>query len=115
MLKPLVWPGVSWLQWKNFTSVLAFRIADKLSKAVQKKDFSVVEAKKNAPLTISGLEDLRSYSRFSEYWAEVTDKASDLGIGELTLSRKRKQPKRLDEASGSTYHDNTPESIYNRY
>ena len=50
-----------------------------------------------------------------EYWAEVTDKASDLGIGEPTLPRKRKQPKILDEASGSTYHDNTPESMYKRY
>ena len=46
-----------------------------------------------------------------EYWAEVTDKASDLGIGEPTLPLKRKQPKILDEASGNTYHDNTPESM----
>ena len=92
-----------------------FRITDTLSKALQKKDLSAMAAKKCASVTVSGLKDLRSDSKFSEYWAEVTGKASDLGIAEPTLPRKRKRPRRFDEASSSTYHDDTPESMYKRY
>ena len=92
-----------------------FRITDTLSKALQKKDLSAMAAKKCASVTVSGLKDLRSDSKFSEYWAEVTGKASDLGIAEPTLPRKRKHPRRFDEASNSTYHDGTPESMYKRY
>lgn len=92
-----------------------FRITDTLSKALQKKDLSAMAAKKCASITVSGLKDLRSDSKFSEYWAEVTGKASDLGIAEPTLPRKRKHRRRFDESSSSTYHDDTPESMYKRY
>ena len=42
-------------------------------------------------------------------------KATELDIGEPALPRKRKLPRRFDEASGSTHHDSTPEDMYKRY
>ena len=92
-----------------------FCITDTLSKALQKKDLSAIAAKKYASITVSGLKELRGDSKFAEFWTQATDKASELSIGEPTLPRRRKLPRRLDEASGSTYHDSTPESMYKWY
>lgn len=92
-----------------------FSITDKLSKALQKKDLSAIAAKKYASITMHGLKELRDDTKFGEFWLQTTAKATELGIGEPTLPRKRKIPRRFDEASGSTYHDSTPEDMYKRY
>ena len=92
-----------------------FCITDKLSKALQKKDLSAIAAKKYASVTICALKELRNDLKFGEFWLETTAKAIELGVSEPTLPRKRKTPRRFDEASGSTYHDATPEDMYKRY
>ena len=89
-----------------------FCITDKLNKALQKKDLSAIAAKKYASVTICALKELRNDLKFGEFWLETTAKAIELGVSEPTLPRKRKTPRRFDEASGSTYHDATPEDMY---
>lgn len=47
---------------------------------------------------------------------QIVAKATELDIGEPALPRKRKLPRRFDEASGSTHnHYSTPEDMYKRY
>lgn len=92
-----------------------FSITDTLSKAFQKKDLSAIVAKKGATVVITTLKELRCDSKFSELWMEVTGKAVELDIGEPTLPRRRKVPRKLDQTSSTAYHDNTPESMYKRY
>ena len=70
---------------------------------------------RNFHLSQCALKELRNDSKFEEFWVQTTANATELGIGEPTLPRKRKVPRRFDEASGSTYHDSTPEDMYKRY
>ena len=92
-----------------------FSITNKLSKALQRKGLSAIAAKKFSSITICALKELRNDSKFEEFWVQTTAKATELGIGEPTLPRKRNVPRRFDEASGSTYHDSTPEDMYKGY
>ena len=91
-----------------------FSITDTLSRAFQKKDLSAIVAKKGASVVICTLKEMRNDSKFTEFWQEITSKAIELDIGEPTLPRRRKLPRRFDESNTTTFHDSTPETMYKR-
>ena len=71
-------------------------------------------AKKGASVVICTLKEMRNDSKFTEFWQEISSKATELDIGEPTLPRRRKLPKRFDKSNTTTFHDSTPETMYKR-
>ena len=92
-----------------------FSITDALSRALRKKDLSAAAAKKGSVVIVSTLKELRTDSEFTKFWTDVCEKAVQLEVGQSILPRRRKLPKRLDESSSTTFHDVTPEGMYQRY
>ena len=82
-------------------------ITDTLSKAVQKKSPCASQARKMAEVTISSLKDHRSDACFKKFWDETKQKASDLGVDEPVLPRKRRAPSHFDETASNTHHHET--------
>ena len=89
-------------------------LTDYFSKAIQAKRVFAFEAKKYVAVTVAGLKDIRSDSEFKDIWQEVNRKAAELNIDEPTLPRRRKAPKRFDQANATTHADHTPEDFYRR-
>ena len=89
-----------------------FSMTDKLSRALQAKRVFAIEAKEYIAVTVDGLKDLRSDSKFDDLWSGVKEKAEELDVDEPVLPRRRKAPKRFDPASSTTHADNCPEDLY---
>ena len=92
-----------------------FSMTDKLSRALQAKRVFAIEAKKYIAVTVYGLKDLRSDSKFDDFWSGVKEKAEELDVDEPVLPRRRKAPKHFDPASSTTHADNCPEDLYRRF
>ena len=92
-----------------------FSITDMLSKAVQKKTICTMEAKRLAAVTLSSLKELRNNEQFDMIWEELLAKAVEFDCNEPSLPRRRKAPKRIDEANSTFHFDTTPEDMYRRY
>ena len=90
-----------------------FSLTDILSKAMQRKTMSAVEDKRLAAVTLSSLKDQRCDSCFSSMWKELLEKVTEFDCEEPVLPRKRRAPRRLDEATTSHF-DLTPEGMYCR-
>ena len=97
-----------------FVSERFFTITDTLSKAVLRKSLCAVEAQMYAALTLARLKEERNEEHFNSLWEDLLVKCSKFGVEEPTLPRKRRAPTRLDEASTSTHHDDTPRDMYRR-
>ena len=91
-----------------------FSLTDRLSRALQAKRVFAVEGKKYVALTVGSLKDLRSDTKFDDFWAGVKRNAEELDVNEPVMPRKRKAPRHFDPAS-STHADNSPEDLYRRY
>ena len=89
-------------------------LTDSLSKAIQAKRVFAFEAKKYVAVTVTGLKDFRSDSKFEDFWQEVNQRAAELHIDEPTLPRRRKAPKRFDAANATTHADHAPVDFYRR-
>ena len=48
-------------------------------------------------------------------WEELLAKADEFDCDEPVLPRRRRAPKRMDEANTTTHFDTTPEDMYHRY
>ena len=59
--------------------------------------------------------DLRSNSKFDEFWSEVKGEAEELDVDEPVLPRKRRAPRRFDLTSSTTHADISPEDLYRRF
>ena len=92
-----------------------FSITDTLSKALQKKTMCALEAKRLAAATISSLKEKRSDDDFDTIWDDLLKKADELECEEPILPRRRRAPKRIDEANSTVHYDSTPEDMYRRY
>ena len=92
-----------------------FSITDTLSKALQRKTMSAIEAKRLAAVTLSSLKEQRSDTHFDKVWEELLAKATEFDCEEPVLPRRRRAPKRIDEATSTTHFDATPEDMYHRY
>ena len=65
---------------------------DNLAKALQKETLSAVEGKQLYQCTVLTLRTMNSDETFEKLWEEITKKASDLGIGEPEVPKKRRKP-----------------------
>ena len=65
-------------------------------------------------VTEAGIKDFGSDSEFKDFWQQVNRKAAELNIDEPTLPRRRKAPKRFDQANATTHAYHTPEDFYRR-
>ena len=92
-----------------------FSITDTLSKALQRRTMSAIEAKRLAAVTLSSLKEQRSDTHFDKVWEELLAKATEFDCEEPVLPRRRRAPKRIDEATSTTHFDATPEDMYHRY
>ena len=91
-----------------------FSMTDTLSKAMQKKTMSAIEGKRLAAVTLSSLKDQRSDAHFNGVWQELLAKVMEFDCEEPVLPRKRRAPRRLDEATTSHF-DATPEDMYRKH
>ena len=65
---------------------------------------------------VGSLMDLRSNSKFDEFWSEVKGKAEELDVDKPVLPQKRRAPRRFDPTSSSTTHaDKSHEDLYRRF
>ena len=78
-------------------------------------DMCAMEAKRFAAVTLASLKEQRSDSHFDKIWEELLAKADEFDCEEPVLPRRRRAPKRIDEASSTTHFDATPEDMYHRY
>jgi len=71
-----------------------------LSKVLQSSSLSAAEAKAAADVEVARLRRIRGDDNaFEILWTKVDDSASDLGVQEAELPRKRRPPQRLDDGS----------------
>ena len=92
-----------------------FGITDTLSKALQKKTMCALEAKRLAAVTVSSLKEMRKDDNFDSIWDDLLKKADELECEEPILPRRRRAPKRIDEANSTVHYDSTPKHMYHRY
>lgn len=83
-----------------------------LSKILQGSSLSAAEAKAAADVEVARLRRIRGDDNaFETLWAKVEDSASDLGVQEAQLPRKRRPPHRLDDGS-EAHHFTTAKDLY---
>ena len=87
------------------------RLADNLSCVLQRKGLSAAEGHSAALLTCDALSAFRSTAEFNRFWLTVLSKASDVGIEEPVLPRKR-TPSRFEIGEGSPHHHSSVEDHY---
>ena len=81
---------------------------------MQKKDNECYRSKRLAAVTLSSLMDQRSDAHFNGVWQELLAKVMEFDCEEPVLPRKRRAPRRLDEATTSHF-DATPEDMYRKH
>ena len=95
---------------------MILRHSDNLSRTLQKKDISAAEGQHVASLVMTTLKSMRSDASFKLFWQVLAVKAQKLNIGEPTLPRKRKVPRRFEIGDGEAeFHANVEDhyrSIY---
>ncbi len=89
-----------------------FRHSDNLSRTLQKKDFSAVEAQVIAEKTVATLQGIRNDDSFESFWEKVTVLASRNGVNDPILPRRRKRPSRFEEGQAPHSYAVTPKDMY---
>jgi len=83
-----------------------------LSKILQGNSLSAAEAKAAADVEVARLRRIQGDDNaFETLWANVEDSASDLGIQEAELPRKRRLPQRPDDGS-EAHQFTTVKNVY---
>jgi hypothetical protein len=95
-----------------FLGEKVLRLADNLSCALQHKELSAAEGNSAALLTCDALSALRNTNEFDSFWHVVLDKASEVGVEEPVLPRRRKAPSQLEIGEGSPHHHSSVEDYY---
>lgn len=95
-----------------FLGERVLRLADNLSCTLQKKELSAAEGNSAALLTCDALSALRSTAEFERFWCIVLDKASEVGIDEPSLPRRRKTPRHLEIGEGSSDYPSSVKEYY---
>ena len=93
---------------------MLFSHSDNLSRTLQRKDYSAVDAQFVAEKTIITLQSIRNEESFNSFWDKVVVLATNNDIGDPVLPRKRKHPCRFEQGEGSHTYDATPKDMYRR-
>ena len=91
---------------------LILRHSDNLSRTLQKKDISAAEGQHVASLVKTTLQSMRSDDSFKLFWQVLRVKAQKLNIGEPTLPRKRKAPRRFEIGESQAEFPSSVEDHY---
>ena len=75
---------------------LLLKHSDNQSKTLQASSMSAAERQKIADMTVCTLQSLRSDEQFLLFCKLISQKASDLGIDEPVIPRRRKRPRRYE-------------------
>lgn len=76
---------------------------DTLRTSLQAKDNSAADGQAMARMEVDALQKLRSDKEFDAFWTETCKLASDLGVAEAQLPRKRRPPRRLDDGTAPDF------------
>ena len=87
---------------------------DNLAKALQKETLSAVEGKQLYQCTVLTLRTMNSDETFEKLWEEITKKASDLGIGEPEVPKKRRKPIRYRDGEDAEEFPATAKERYKK-
>ena len=87
---------------------MLLRHTDNLSRTLQNKKCSAAEGQAVAQMTVKAIQSIRSDAEYDLFWEKVTKKASELDIGDATLPRKRKVPRRYDSGHAEAEFPSTP-------
>lgn len=85
---------------------------DNLSRTLQHKELSAVEAQEIAVAVIAVLEKDRS--TFNSFWKSMEVKVQDLDVNEPSLPRKTKKPLRFDPAASTQHQFANVEDMYRK-
>ncbi|KAI8511315.1 zinc finger, MYM-type [Branchiostoma belcheri] len=88
-----------------------FSAAEEISKALQGKDMNVQDAVSSVTVLKSFFQRQRTDGAFESFYNATVNVARELDIGQPTLPRHRRQPKRLDDGS-NPYRHNAPKDLY---
>lgn len=95
-------------------SQLLFVHTDNLSKTLQGTSISAAEGQTVASMTVKTLMKIRDSDSFQLFWRTVTEKATQLGIDEPVLPRRRRVPRRFEAGTSEAEFPSTPEIHYRR-
>lgn len=96
----------------NMLGEMLLKHADNLSSTLQHKTLSAAEGQEIAQMTVQALKALRDDETCHLFWMKANLRATDLGVGEPQLPRRRKVPRRFDDGlSEGAFHED-PESLY---
>ena len=76
------------------------RHTDNLATQLQSSTLSAADGYNMAMATVSTLENEQTEEKFENFWIEVNEMASKIGVEEATLPRKRKRTGRMEEYLG---------------
>ena len=86
--------------------------SDNLSKTLQTSKLSAADGQNIAELTCKTLERIRTDDSFKLFWEKVLRLQQSLGVGEPSLPRKRKVPKRFEVGTSEGFSLHTPEALF---
>ena len=92
---------------------LLLQLSDNLSKTLQSPHMTAAEGQRLANMTIATLSKCRSDKAYDLFWKKVEHSCQSLDIEELTLPRRRKLPKKLDDGSEGILFRN-PKDYYRK-
>ena len=87
------------------------RHTDNLSRTLQKGDMSAAAGQEVMLFTLSTLKAIRDDSSFELFWHKVCASAEEVDVGNPTLPRRRKVPRRIDDGAAATF----PETVEEYY
>ena len=91
---------------------LILRHTDNLSRTLQHKELSASESQEIARLTVATLQTLRNDESYELFWKQLEIERSSFEVGEPTVPRKRKVPRRIDDGAPVGDHYDSPKDRY---
>ena len=96
----------------NVLGEMLLKHADNLSSTLQQKTISAAEGQQVAQMTVQTLRSLRNEASFDLFWLKVNKIASDFGVGEPQLPRRRRVPRRYDDGQSEGDFHAEAKSLY---
>ena len=96
----------------NVLGEMLLKHADNLSSTLQHKTISAAEGQQVAQMTVQTLRSLRNEASFDLFWLKVNKIASDFGVGEPQLPRRRRVPRRYDDGQSEGDFHAEAKSLY---
>ena len=91
------------------------RLADNLSRTLQKQTLSAADGQAAATLTVRTLEGIRTDEAFNLFFERIELSRRVTETDEAALPRKRKAPKRLEMGTGDGHHHSTVADFYHQH